>query len=92
MHFNAYESNDSRLTTSLFRTYQDKKKKDKKARKGSGSSSSSSSSSDDSSDEEATGGDDVITRTLLKEYLEREINMLTLELTQPEVSYWLFFR
>lgn len=63
----------------------DKKKKDKKARKGSGSSSSSSSSSDDSSDEEATGGDDVITRTLLKEYLEREINMLTLELTQPEV-------
>lgn len=62
----------------------DKKKKEKKARKGSDSSSSSS-SDDSSSDEEDTSGDDVITRTLLKEYLEREINMLTLELTQPEV-------
>ncbi|KAL5271112.1 hypothetical protein ACHWQZ_G001684 [Mnemiopsis leidyi] len=50
------------------------------------SDSSSSSSSDDSSDEEEAGGpSDVITKTLLREYLDREINMLTLELTQPEV-------
>ena len=49
--------------------------------------SDSSSSSDDSSDEEDAGeAGDVITRTLLREYLDREINMLTLELTQPEVG------
>ena len=49
--------------------------------------SDSSSSSDDSSDEEDAGEPgDVITRTLLREFLDREINMLTLELTQPEVG------
>ena len=31
------------------------------------------------------GKDDVITKDLLKEYLNREIDMLTLELSQPEV-------
>jgi len=57
-----------------------KEKKEKKR------SDSSSSSDDSSSDEEDTGDPgDVITKTLLREYLEREINMLKLELTQPEV-------
>ena len=65
----------------------DEKKKDKRSRK---SSSSSSSSSDNSSDEESPNGEpiDMITKTLLKEYLDREINMLKLELTQPEVIYY----
>ena len=43
--------------------------------------------SSDSEDESRTmnGKDDVITKDLLKEYLNREIDMLTLELSQPEV-------
>lgn len=59
-----------------------KKKDGKRSKSGSSSSSSSGSSSDSSDDEQC----DVITKTLLKEYLGREIDMLTLELHQPEVK------